>query len=61
MGEAAVPNWNGAAYSVQGTLQLPYAEIKEPFSALYDPKKKKSKIEYYGGKNILFVCLFDGV
>ena len=55
--EAAVPSWNGEAYSVKGTLQLPYAEISEPFAASYDPKKKKSRIDYYGGKNILFVCL----
>ncbi|KAK3091873.1 hypothetical protein FSP39_023296 [Pinctada imbricata] len=33
---------------VEGTLSLPYAEIKEPFSAMYDSKNKMSRIDYYG-------------
>ncbi len=32
-----------------GTLQLPYAEIKEPFCAYYDKKSNKSRIDYYPG------------
>ncbi|GIY09924.1 counting factor associated protein D [Caerostris extrusa] len=35
-------------YSVKGVLLLPYAEIKEPFTAFYDSESKKSRIDYYG-------------
>ncbi|XP_052777162.1 digestive cysteine proteinase 1-like isoform X2 [Mya arenaria] len=42
------PMW-GDVYSVQGLLQLPYAEIKEPFAGFYDATNKRSRIDYYGG------------
>lgn len=47
--KATAPNWNALTYTVEGTLQLPYAEITEPFSAYYDAKNNKSRIDYYGG------------
>lgn len=42
------PKWPDK-YTVCGTLQLPYAEIKEPFCAYYDKKSNKSRIDYYPG------------
>ncbi|EEB12327.1 predicted protein [Pediculus humanus corporis] len=36
-------------YSVKGTLNIPYAEIKEPFYAWYDLEKGLGRIDYYGG------------
>ncbi|XP_052215701.1 digestive cysteine proteinase 1-like isoform X1 [Dreissena polymorpha] len=42
------PTW-GNVYSVQGNLQLPYAEIQEPFAGFYDAPNKRSRIDYYGG------------
>lgn len=50
---ATAPKWNDGAYVVQGSLQLPYAELNEPFQAFYDMKNKKSRIDYYGGKKQL--------
>lgn len=37
------------AYTVKGTLYIPYAEIREPFYAWYDEKSGSSRIDYYGG------------
>ncbi|ESP01269.1 hypothetical protein LOTGIDRAFT_111926, partial [Lottia gigantea] len=37
------------SYAVSGVLQLPYAEIKEPFTALYDGPNKRGRIDYYNG------------
>ncbi|KAI4482319.1 hypothetical protein M0804_008870 [Polistes exclamans] len=37
------------AYTVKGTLYIPYAEIREPFYAWYDGKSGSSRIDYYGG------------
>ncbi|XP_074642740.1 digestive cysteine proteinase 1-like [Tubulanus polymorphus] len=39
----------GDYYQVVGTLQLPYAELVEPFIAFYDAKAGKSRIDYYNG------------
>ncbi|XP_041358235.1 digestive cysteine proteinase 2-like isoform X2 [Gigantopelta aegis] len=39
----------GKTYMVQGVLQLPYAEIVEPFAAYYDSTNNRSRIDYYGG------------
>ncbi|XP_067948053.1 digestive cysteine proteinase 2-like [Watersipora subatra] len=44
----ATPAWD-SAYAVTGTLRLPYAELEEPFSAWYDGKKSRSRIDFYGG------------
>lgn len=42
------PKWP-TKYYAQGTLNLPYAEISEPFSAWYDGNKNSSRIDFYGG------------
>ena len=42
------PKW-GPVYSVKGILQLPYVELKEPFTGWYDSTNKKSRIDYYEG------------
>lgn len=56
--KATAPNWNALTYTVEGTLQLPYAEITEPFSAYYDAKNNKSRIDYYGGMKIDSLNIF---
>ena len=33
-------------------LRIPYAEIEEPFTAYYDLTFKRSRIDFYGGKNV---------
>jgi len=53
-----LPAW-GDVYSVQGTLNLPYAEIEEPFAGFYDAPNKRSRIDYYGGvcsSSLSFFC-----
>ena len=35
-----------------GVLRIPYAEIEEPFTAYYDLTFKRSRIDFYGGKNV---------
>ncbi|KAK2574376.1 Counting factor associated protein D [Acropora cervicornis] len=40
------PKWPDA-YSVEGILRLPYAEIVEPFEAWFDGKNRRSRIDYY--------------
>ncbi|XP_015929473.1 digestive cysteine proteinase 2 [Parasteatoda tepidariorum] len=35
-------------YAAQGILLLPYAEIKEPFTAYFDKQSGKSRVDYYG-------------
>ncbi|XP_056645189.1 digestive cysteine proteinase 1 [Diorhabda sublineata] len=41
------PVWK-KTYSVKGVLNIPYAEIQEPFSCWYDEPSKQSRIDYYG-------------
>lgn len=43
------PKWPEKYYA-EGTLNLPYAEISEPFAAWFDSEKKSSRIDYYGGR-----------
>jgi len=43
----AVPTWP-SKYMVTGNLQLPYAELDEPFVAYFDGSVGKSRIDYYG-------------
>ena len=43
----APPQWPGC-YTVTGAIRLPYAEIKETFTAYYETKKNRSRIDYYG-------------
>ncbi|XP_056019981.1 digestive cysteine proteinase 1-like [Ostrea edulis] len=40
------PTW-ADSYSVEGVLQLPYAELKEPFKAYYDISTNQSRVDYY--------------
>lgn len=46
--DTAPPAWV-PAYSVQGVLSIPFAEIEEPFTAWVNLDKRKSRIDYYGG------------
>jgi hypothetical protein len=36
-------------YHVSGVIQLPYAEISEPFESWIDVESGFSRIDYYGG------------
>ncbi len=36
-------------YHVSGVIQLPYAEISEPFESWIDVELGFSRIDYYGG------------
>ena len=36
-------------YHVSGVIQLPYAEISEPFESWIDVELDFSRIDYYGG------------
>ncbi|KAJ6663430.1 hypothetical protein lerEdw1_009509 [Lerista edwardsae] len=40
----------GVIYHVKGVINLPYAEIEEPFEAWYNLTGNKSRIEYYNGQ-----------
>lgn len=42
------PRWDDT-YTVKGTINIPYAEIVEPFYAWYDKPSGQSRIDYYGG------------
>lgn len=42
------PKWD-ETYTVKGTINIPYAEIAEPFYAWYDKPSGRSRIDYYGG------------
>eukprot|EP00794_Sanderia_malayensis_P004738 gene4738-5361_t len=39
-------------YRVGGTLNLPYAQIVEPFTGWYDADNKRSRVDFYGGMDI---------
>ncbi|CAG4983306.1 unnamed protein product [Parnassius apollo] len=41
------PQWNNV-YTVKGVLNIPHADVQEPFHAWYDGKNGKSRIDYYG-------------
>ncbi|XP_052744081.1 digestive cysteine proteinase 1 [Bicyclus anynana] len=41
------PQWSDV-YTVKGILNIPYAELHEPFYAWFDSKNGKSRIDYYG-------------
>ncbi|KAK9510895.1 hypothetical protein O3M35_005576 [Rhynocoris fuscipes] len=38
-----------STYSVRGVLNIPYAELREPFLAWFDSQNAQSRIDYYGG------------
>ncbi|XP_028406365.1 digestive cysteine proteinase 1-like [Dendronephthya gigantea] len=42
------PTWP-ASYMAKGIINLPYAEIGEPFEAWYDGPNQRSRIDYYNG------------
>lgn len=46
-GHPSLPKWN-ESHVVMGTLQLPYAEISEPFTGYWDLDHNRSRIDYYG-------------
>ncbi|CAH2097377.1 unnamed protein product [Euphydryas editha] len=41
------PQWS-SVYTVKGLLNIPYAELHEPFYAWFDSQNGKSRIDYYG-------------
>uniref|UniRef100_T1JJR5 Uncharacterized protein n=1 Tax=Strigamia maritima TaxID=126957 RepID=T1JJR5_STRMM len=43
-----------AIYEAEGQILLPYAEIIEPFTAYFDGKNNKSRIDYYGGTVVTY-------
>uniref|UniRef100_A0A1B6MLR0 Peptidase C1A papain C-terminal domain-containing protein n=1 Tax=Graphocephala atropunctata TaxID=36148 RepID=A0A1B6MLR0_9HEMI len=43
-----IPKWP-SAYTARGVLQIPYAEISEPFEAWYDSSQGSSRVDYYNG------------
>ena len=42
-----VPKFS-SGYTIEGIILLPYAEIKEPFTAYYDAVNGRSRVDYYG-------------
>ena len=48
LAQDSVPTWP-SSYKVKGVLSIPFAEIKEPFTAWVDLDMKKSRIDYYDG------------
>ncbi|XP_072741347.1 digestive cysteine proteinase 1-like [Ciconia boyciana] len=44
----------GSIYHVRGIINLPYAEIEEPFEAWYNLTGNRSRIQYYGGQVITY-------
>ncbi|XP_039367087.1 digestive cysteine proteinase 1-like [Mauremys reevesii] len=49
----AVPDF-GNIYHVSGVINLPFAEIQEPFEAWYNLTGAKSRIQYYQGQVVTF-------
>jgi len=45
---ATAPDWS-TSYMLRGRLNIPFAEIEEPFSAWVDLDQDKSRIDYYNG------------
>lgn len=43
-------------WGLSGVINLPYAEIEEPFEAWYNLTGNKSRIQYYGGKQAGVHC-----
>jgi hypothetical protein len=43
------PVWP-TSYTAKGIINLPYAEIGEPFDAWYDGPNQRSRIDYYSGR-----------
>ena len=49
-GIPVLPNGLPSRYHVSGVIQLPYAEINEPFETWIDVNLGFSRIDYYGGE-----------
>lgn len=49
------PKWPDC-YTAYGTLRLPYAELSEPFTAYFEAKKNRSRIDYYGKCVFSYFC-----
>jgi len=47
-GQPSLPTYPNT-YNITGAIRLPYAEILEPFTAYYDGKTGRSRVDYYGG------------
>jgi len=54
-----LPHWP-AAYSVDGIINIPYAEIEEPFTAYLGGYPKRSRIDFYGGMDKTFQIVDEG-
>jgi hypothetical protein len=50
--QPAPPQWPDC-YIARGFLRLPYAELSEPFTAYYEAKKNRSRIDYYGNSYLI--------
>ncbi|KAF6215755.1 hypothetical protein GE061_000088 [Apolygus lucorum] len=46
-GAASFAGWP-TAYSVRGVINIPYAELREPFMSYYDGSVGSSRVDYYG-------------
>ena len=44
----ASPQWP-SAYTVEGELVIPFAEVQEPFMVFMDKEAGKSRMDFYGG------------
>eukprot|EP00795_Rhopilema_esculentum_P007454 gene7454-13220_t len=42
------------SYHAMGVLQLPYGNIAEPFEVWYSGKNRMSRIDYYGGMDVIY-------
>ena len=58
LGVPEPPRWP-SSYMAKGIINLPYAEIGEPFDAWFDNPRQRSRIDYYSGKcsNDLRCCV----
>lgn len=53
------PKWD-ATFTVKGVLNIPYAEIEEPFEAWFDKHTGRSRIDYYDGTVKTYQLSHDG-
>ncbi|XP_022097041.1 digestive cysteine proteinase 2-like [Acanthaster planci] len=54
---APKPPTFGSRYHAKGFVQLPYAELNEPFEIYFDGQKSMGRIDFYGGMDQAF---YDG-
>jgi hypothetical protein len=48
------PQWP-AAYTITGTMSLPYASLKEPFTQYFDSANNRQRIDWYAGQDIYII------